>query len=167
MAVAVIRVAHLPAPAEPTDAVVDILHSRLAADPDWGPQVATFRDSDCRPRLVNRWRPPDLPSLAQRAVFEGHFDAVNAVCPVTVAGQELLASASDENTVRIWDPATGEQQAALEGHHRAVSAMCTVMVAGQELLASANDDWTVRIWDPATGIQRSVLSGHQGAVNAV
>jgi len=72
------------------------------------------------------------------------------VCPVTVAGQALLASASDDQTVRIWDPATGQQTAVLEGHQDWVYGVCPVTVAGQALLASASADQTVRIWDPAT-----------------
>ena len=40
--------------------------------------------------------------------------SVWAVCPVTVAGEELLASAGSDGTVRIWDPATGQQRTTLE-----------------------------------------------------
>ena len=36
------RTAHLLAPTEPAGAVVDVLHSRVADDPDWGPQVAAL-----------------------------------------------------------------------------------------------------------------------------
>jgi hypothetical protein len=36
---------------------------------------------------------------------------VLGVCAVTVAGRQLLASASGDKTVRIWDPATGQAQA--------------------------------------------------------
>ena len=75
MAAAVIKEAHLLAPAEPTGALVDTLHSRLAADPDWETQVAALRDTYRRPRLVNRWPPPDLPSPTQHAVLEGHPSA--------------------------------------------------------------------------------------------
>ncbi len=103
----------------------------------------------------------------QRAILEGHQDWVNAVCAVTVDGQDLLASGGDDGTVRIWDPATGEQRAVLEGHQDWVSAVCAVTVNGQDLLASGDDDGTVRIWDPATGEQRAILEGHQGWVNAV
>ena len=39
------RTAHLLAPTEPAGAVVDVLHSRVAGDPDWGPQVTALRDA--------------------------------------------------------------------------------------------------------------------------
>ena len=116
MAAAVIRMAHLLAPTEPAEAVVDILHSRLAGDPDWGPQVSALEDTYTRPRMVNKWPLPDLPSPALHAVLEGHQRTVSGVCAVTVAGRELLASGGDDGTVRIWDPATGAQHAVLEGH---------------------------------------------------
>ena len=45
---ALARTAHLLAPTDPAQAVVDVLHSRLAGDPDWGPQVAALRESCAR-----------------------------------------------------------------------------------------------------------------------
>jgi WD40 repeat protein len=69
-----------------------------------------------------------------------------------VAGEELLASAGNDGTVRIWDPETGQQRTVLEGHRAEVGGVCPVTVTGRELLASAGDDGTVRIWDPQTGV---------------
>jgi hypothetical protein len=103
----------------------------------------------------------------ERTVLEGHQDWVMAVCAIAVNGQDLLASASYDATVRIWDPRTGEQRAVLEGHQGPVNGVCAVTVNGQDLLASGGDDGTVRIWDPGTGEQRAVLEGHQGSVNGV
>ena len=57
---------------------------------------------------------------SERAVLEGHQGWVNGVCPVTVAGKELLASAGADGTVRIWDPQTGLLRATLEGHQHGV-----------------------------------------------
>jgi hypothetical protein len=50
----------------------------------------------------------------------------------------LLASASDDRTVRIWNPDARAQQAVLQGRQAPVNPVCAVMVAGRQLLASAN-----------------------------
>ena len=104
---------------------------------------------------------------SERAALEGHQGRINGVCAVTVSGRSLLASAGADGTIRIWDPATGQQRAVLQGHQGWVEAVCAVSVGGQSLLASAGTDGTIRIWDPATGQQRAVLQGHQGWVEAV
>ncbi|HEY7360951.1 MAG TPA: trypsin-like peptidase domain-containing protein, partial [Streptosporangiaceae bacterium] len=103
----------------------------------------------------------------ERGSLEGHQGAVYGVCPVNVAGRALLASASGDGTVRIWDPASGQQHAILDGHPSGVWAVCPVTVAGQPLLATAGGDGTVRIWDPGTGQQRATLKGHRNTVWAV
>ena len=76
-------------------------------------------------------------------------DWVSAVCPVTVNGRDLLASGSDE-TVQIWNAATGEPATTLHTHRSWIGSVCTVTVNGQDLLASDSSDETVRIWNPAT-----------------
>ena len=100
----------------------------------------------------------------QRAILKGHQDWVRAVCPVTVADQKLLASASDDRTVRIWDPDTARQRSVLEGHESAVNGVCPLTVAGQDLLASAGADGTVRIWNPDTGACLLTVPAHHEAV---
>src|SRR5215470_9363209 len=94
---------------------------------------------------------------SERATLEGHHGWANGVCPVTVAGRQLLASAGADGTVRIWDPQTGRQHTMLEGRGGVLWSVCPVTVAGKQLLASAGEDGTVRIWDPQTGRPRTVL----------
>jgi WD40 repeat protein len=89
---------------------------------------------------------------------------VNAVCPLAVDGQPMLATASDDGTVRIWDPATSQPHAILEGHQDSVNAVCPVTVDGQPMLATASDDRTVRIWDPATGRPAAAVVTHYQAL---
>ena len=86
------RIAHLLTPTEPVGAVVDVLHSRVTDDPDWGPQVAALRDLWRRPRLVNRWPLPDLADPALRRVLSSHDGSVRAVA--VAPDGSWLASAS-------------------------------------------------------------------------
>ncbi|MGH4019950.1 MAG: hypothetical protein ACRDT0_12070 [Pseudonocardiaceae bacterium] len=109
----------------------------------------------------------NTPRRADLAVLDGHTNWVNSVCAVRVHGRELLASASYDATVRLWDPATGAPERALEGHTGWVLGVCAVRVGGRELLASASADGTVRIWDPATGAPECALEGHTGWVLGV
>lgn len=93
------------------------------------------------------------------AILEGHTDGVRGVCSIETADRTLLASAGGDATVRIWEPATGQQLRTLRGHTGGVFAV--LFVAG--VLISAGDDRTVRIWDPIMGRQLRVLTGYHGA----
>jgi hypothetical protein len=77
----------------------------------------------------------------------------------------LLASCGGDKTVRLWDPAAGEQRRVLTGHGGAVRGVA--FSPDGRLLASCGDDNAVRLWDPAAGEQRHTLTGHGGAVQRV
>jgi hypothetical protein len=78
---------------------------------------------------------------------------------------QLVASASWDNTVRVWETATGRCRHELTGHTGIVGAV--VFSRDGQLVASASDDSTVRVWETATGTCRTVLMGHADDVNAV
>ncbi|KAI6534177.1 hypothetical protein MCOR10_002449 [Pyricularia oryzae] len=95
--------------------------------------------------------------------LEGHSDSVHSVA--FSADGHKLASASYDNTVKLWDPATGVCTATLEGHSNWVNSVA--FSADGHKLASASDDGTVKLWDPATGVCTATLDGHSDSVHSV
>jgi eukaryotic-like serine/threonine-protein kinase len=78
---------------------------------------------------------------------------------------QRLASASRDQTVKIWDTATGKELLALKGHAGQVYGLA-FSPDGQRL-ASGSWDQTVKIWESATGRELLALKGHTGWVNGV
>ena len=78
-----------------------------------------------------------------------------------------LASGSDDNTVRLWDAATGQPVGdPLTGHTGAVTSVA--FSPDGTRLASGSGDNTVRLWDAATGQPvGDPLTGHTDAVTSV
>ncbi|WP_366929759.1 WD40 repeat domain-containing protein [uncultured Thiodictyon sp.] len=61
----------------------------------------------------------------------------------------LIASGSEDKTVRLWEPDRGTLLRTLEGHEDVVWSVA--WSPHTRLLVSCSDDRTLRIWDPANG----------------
>lgn len=77
----------------------------------------------------------------------------------------LLATGGADNTVRVWQTATGRELRNLTGHAETVLALA--FSPDGNLLASGSADNTVRVWNVATGRLAGVFSGHSERVAAV
>ncbi len=74
-----------------------------------------------------------------------------------------IASASSDNTARVWDAASGEEIARLN-HDNVVNAVS--FSPDGRYIASASYDNTARVWDAASGEEIARLN-HDNVVNAV
>jgi WD40 repeat protein/tRNA A-37 threonylcarbamoyl transferase component Bud32 len=86
--------------------------------------------------------------------FKGHTDSVTNI-DFSPDGR-LLASASWDRTVRVWDAATGKEILALRGHSAGVTSVA--FSPGGERLASGSFDGTVKVWDAETGQEPLTLT---------
>jgi len=99
------------------------------------------------------------PSLLKlRATLKGHAKSVSTV---TFSPEgKLLASGSDDGSVKIWDTTTGKEVKTLDGHEKVVGALA--FSPDGTLLASGGSEG-VKIWDVATGQEKVVLNDSEGA----
>lgn len=61
---------------------------------------------------------------------------------------KILASGSDDKTIRLWDIATGQVMFTLQGHVNTVSSLA--FSSDGKTLASGSYDGTVKLWDLTT-----------------
>ncbi|MBN1814372.1 MAG: AAA family ATPase [Anaerolineae bacterium] len=113
------------------------------------------------------------------ALFTGHGEAVEYVA--WSPDNRYMATASDDDTARVWDAKSGKALTVLVGHTSDVNYVAWDP-AGRRIV-TASDDSTARVWDAKTGellttlpVSQSLIvdieswtavpdSGHIGAVN--
>ncbi|CAG7852581.1 Ribosome assembly protein 4 {ECO:0000303/PubMed:16221974} AltName: Full=Notchless protein homolog 1 {ECO:0000250/UniProtKB:Q9VPR4}; AltName: Full=Ribosome biogenesis factor RSA4 {ECO:0000303/PubMed:19737519} [Serendipita indica DSM 11827] len=103
---------------------------------------------------------PGLPSR-----LRGHEGEVSAV-GFSPDGSQIVSGSSD-NTIRLWDAATGQAVGEpLRGHEHWVNAV-GFSPDGSQIVSGSSDN-TIRLWDAATGqAVGEPLRGHEGVVSAV
>ncbi|MBW4621991.1 MAG: AAA family ATPase [Cyanosarcina radialis HA8281-LM2] len=85
---------------------------------------------------------------------------VGASLPSGIGG--IVASGSDDRTIKLWNVETGECLKTLSGHARQVWVV-NYSTDGK-MLASGSDDQTAKLWDVSTGQCLKTLSGHSSRV---
>ena len=97
-------------------------------------------------------------------ILQGHTSRVNSAA-FNPDGKRIV-SASNDNTIRIWDAMTGECLQILEGHGNNVNS--ALFSPDGRSIVSASQDENVRIWDAVTGRCRKTLwSSQKGDINVI
>ena len=94
--------------------------------------------------------------------LSGHTDTVAATA--FSSDGELLASASEDGTVKLWNWKLGSLLATLEGH--AGGVLHVSFSPDGKTLATSRRDKTVILWDVAKREKRMKLDGHNGSVSS-
>ncbi|MBJ44985.1 MAG: hypothetical protein CMJ80_17200 [Planctomycetaceae bacterium] len=76
-----------------------------------------------------------------------------------------MASASNDNTIKLWDVATGADLRTLKGHQSGVLSVCFSRDGTR--IASASIDKTVKLWSGDTGEELRTLEGHTDWIGSV
>jgi WD40 repeat protein len=75
---------------------------------------------------------------------------------------KTLASASWDNTAKLWDVGTGKESATLEGHSKRVEALA--FSPDGKTLATGGGDTTICLWDVVGGKRTTTLTRNGGSV---
>ena len=84
----------------------------------------------------------NIQTSSEEQRLSGHKDAINDLVRIS---DNLIASASDDGTIKIWDTAKAEESCTLTGHLGPISTI-DVTPDGKKLVSCSNDK-TIRIWD--------------------
>jgi WD40 repeat protein len=108
--------------------------------------------------VITGWRTYNFQAL-QRSDEKSLYDVV-----FSFDGKRLIITGQDE-TVKVWDIASGKHLFTLSGHTSAVTGV--VVSPNGEHLVTASLDKTVKVWDIASGKHLFTLSGHTSAITDV
>jgi WD40 repeat protein len=145
-----------------------------------GEKIASILDRMIQPDLKQRWQ-STTNVMTALAKFKRHFATKPPtlwLCTETITGHSGLfagvtslavsshwiASASEDQTIRLWDIVTHQTSHILRGHQGFVEAVAFQSGTSQ-ILASGSRDRTIKIWDTHQVLYN--LTGHTQAVNTV
>jgi WD40 repeat protein/serine/threonine protein kinase len=105
----------------------------------------------------------EVSSMGFLRTLQGHEGYVRAVA-ITPDGQQIVSGGYD-NTLRVWDLASGKCLHTLEGHIEDVTIVA-ITQDGRQVVSGSFDNM-LRVWDLESGECLRILKGHAKGVSAV
>ncbi len=101
----------------------------------------------------------DFPHIS----LEGHTNRVTRI--VFSSDGSMLASASEDGTIRLWNVVTRTHKHTLTGHTSYIHSVA--FSPDGRTLASGSENGKIRLWNATTGQYRVTLEGHRNEVSSV
>jgi eukaryotic-like serine/threonine-protein kinase len=95
--------------------------------------------------------------------LRGHTEGIYSVA--FSPDSKLLASGSDDSTVKLWDVTSGRELKTLKGH--TWNVISVDFSPDGRTLASGSRDYAIKLWDVDSGRELKTLTGHSHQVHSV
>lgn len=108
------------------------------------------------------WLPRNPPKYS----LSGHRQPITSVAFHSVFS--VVASSSEDGSIKIWDWELGELERTLKGHTKTVLDLDFGGTGADILLASCSSDLTIKLWDPQNEYANiRTLTGHDHTISSV
>lgn len=104
-------------------------------------------------------------SVSRRGDLSGVREHLGPITSMVFLDDQLLATAGQDKSVRIWDAQGTTTRMLFAGHTAAVNSVSYSPM--QKLIASGGSDGSVRLWEVSNSTELAVLTPHMGPVMAV